>query len=246
MEYASLGIQVLDKALDGGIPKGQTVLVTGTPGCGIELFAKQFASAGIGSENVIYIATAERDEEVLSTMKKFGWRDDIKIINIGSRYYEAVLAKRLEVSKHRYEGLTMKDIMRQSGPVVDDDRINFLTALTYEVSSIPPPFRLVVDSLDFFLEYYEHGNVLSALRTIKARAQHSNSLTLFTMLKDVYDPRTESGIEEIVDVVIELERQREGMEFVRNLLVKKVRNHPEKTGIFPIDIGPKGFIAKSK
>ena len=222
------------------------MLVTGTPGCGIELFAKQFASAGIGSENVIYIATAERDEEVLSTMKKFGWRDDIKIINIGSRYYEAVLAKRLEVSKHRYEGLTMKDIMRQSGPVVDDDRINFLTALTYEVSSIPPPFRLVVDSLDFFLEYYEHGNVLSALRTIKARAQHSNSLTLFTMLKDVYDPRTESGIEEIVDVVIELERQREGMEFVRNLLVKKVRNHPEKTGIFPIDIGPKGFIAKSK
>jgi KaiC/GvpD/RAD55 family RecA-like ATPase len=246
MEYASLGVQILDKALEGGIPKGQTVLVTGTPGCGIELFAKQFASAGVGTENVVYIATVERDEEVLSTMKKFGWREDIKIINIGSRYYESVLAKRLEVSKHRYEGLTMKDIMRQSGPVVEDDRVNFLTSLTYEVSSIAPPFRLVVDSLDFFLEYYDHSNVLSSLRTIKARAQHSNSLALFTMLKGVYDMRTESGMEEIVDVVIELERQREGMEFTRNLLVKKVRNHPERTGIFPIDIGAKGFTAKAR
>jgi KaiC/GvpD/RAD55 family RecA-like ATPase len=246
MEYASLGVPVLDKALDGGIPKGQTVLVTGSPGSGIELFAKQFAGAGTAGESVVYIATAERDEEVQSTMKKFGWRDDLKIINIGSRYYEAVLAKRLEVSKHRYEGLTMKDIMRQTGPIQEDDRVNYLTSLTYEVSSLTPPFRLIVDSLDFFLEYYDHGAVLSSLRTIKARAQHSNSLALLTMLKDVYDPRTESGIEEIVDVVIEIERQREGMEFVRNLLVRKVRNHPEKTGIFPIDIGAKGFTAKAK
>jgi KaiC/GvpD/RAD55 family RecA-like ATPase len=246
MEIVPLGLAVLDKALDGGVPKGQTILVTGTPGSGIELFAKQFASAGVGSESVVYIATAERDEEVLETMKTFGWKTDIKISNIGSRYYETVLARKLEVSRYRYEGLTMKDIMRQTGPVIDDDRINFLTSLTYEVSSLTPPFRLVIDSLDFFLEYYEHGSVLSSLRTIKAHTQHSSSLALLTMLKDVYDARTASGIEEIVDVVIELERQRDGMEFNRNLILRKVRNHPEKTGIFGIDIGIKGFTGKTK
>jgi KaiC/GvpD/RAD55 family RecA-like ATPase len=103
----------------------------------------------------------------------------------------------------------------------------------------------VLDSLNFFLEYYSPKDVLSALRTIKAHTQHNGGVALVTLVKGVMDSHIESGIEEIVDVIIELERQRVDFEFRRNLLIRKVRNHPEKTGILAYTIDEKGISAKS-
>ncbi|MEW5936476.1 MAG: RAD55 family ATPase [Candidatus Thermoplasmatota archaeon] len=239
-----IGITILDKALEGGLPQGGTMMICGSPGAGVELFAKQFAAAATEKENVVYFATSERDEDVISILQSLGAKAIPRIVNIGALHYERVLEKRLEVSKYRLEGIKMRDIMRQNGPLPSDESVNFLTTLTYEVSKLSPPFRFVLDSLDFFLEYYDHPSVLSALRTIHAHTQHNKSLALVTMLQGVYDSRTESGVEEIADVVIELERLRSGMDFIRNLIIRKVRNHPEMTGIFPVKITDKGFAAE--
>lgn len=245
VKTVSTGIAVLDKALMNGVPKGSALLVTGTPGSGMELFAKQFAAAGTARENVVYFTTAERDEEITGTMADFGWKADLTIVNVASLYYETVLARKLEVSKLRQEGLSLEHLRAPRSP---DERLqgstNFLTFLTYEVSKQKPPFRIVIDNLDFFLEYYHHADVLSALRTIKAHTQHEEGVALATMLTDVYDTRTQSGIEEIVDCVIELERDRAGEEYKRYLNLRKVRNHPEKTGIHPISITKDGIAAQ--
>jgi KaiC/GvpD/RAD55 family RecA-like ATPase len=247
-DTVSFGIPALDKALMNGIPKGYTILCLGGPGAGVELFAKRFASVNTGKESVTYFSTSERDEDVLGTMKEFGWDTNIKIVNIGTMYYEKVLAKHLEVSRYRLEGLTMRDIrqFKMSQEKVDDyGAQNFLTTVTYEISKLKPPFRIVLDSLNFFLEYYNHKDVLSAIRTIKAHTQHNGGVALVTLVKGVLDSHIESGIEEIVDCIIELERQRDGFEFKRNLLIRKVRNHPEKTGILAYTIDEKGISAKS-
>ena len=55
VERISSGIPILDNALDGGVPKGYTTLVYGSPGAGMELFAKQFASGSSKEESVAYI-----------------------------------------------------------------------------------------------------------------------------------------------------------------------------------------------
>ena len=245
---ASFGIPALDKALMNGIPKGYTILCLGSPGAGVELFAKRFASVNAGKESVTYFSTSERDEDILDTMKEYNWDTNIKIVNIGTMYYEKVLAKHLEVSRYRLEGLTMKDIrqFKLSQEKSDDSEPqNFMTTVTYEISKMKPPFRIVLDSLNFFLEYYNQKDVLSAIRTIKAHTQHNGGVALVTLVKGVLDSHIESGIEEIVDCIIELERQRDGFEFKRNLLIRKVRNHPEKTGILSYMIDEKGISAKS-
>lgn len=246
MDSLSFGIPALDKAIMDGIPKGYTILCIGPPGAGIELFAKRFASAGADSEDVRYFSTSEGDDDIINTMKNFGWKTDLKIVNIGTMYYEKVLARRLEVSKYRQEGLTMRDLrqFKMKEMVEDEQTINFLTTLTYEISKMSPPFRIVLDSLNFFLEYYPHKEVLSALRTIKAHTQHNEGVALVTLVKGVLDSHTESGIEEIVDCIIELERLRDGYKFKRNLLIRKVRNHPEKTCILAYSIDEKGISAK--
>ncbi len=244
VKVVSTGITALDKALMNGLPKGFTMLVTGPPGSGTELVAKQFAGAGVKDESSVYFTTTERDEDVTATMEEFGWTAQLKIVNIGNQYYESVLARKLQVSRYRQEGITMKDIMRK-----EDERsptgpnVNFLTSLTYEVSKLKPPFRVVVDSLDFFLEYYAHADVLSALRTIKAHTQHEEGVALLTMLSGVYDTRTQSGIEEIVDCIVELERVRHENEFRRYVILRKVLNHPEKTGLYEYTITDKGITA---
>jgi len=247
-ETVSFGIPALDKAIMDGIPKGFTILCIGTPGAGVELFAKRFASVDTANESVIYFSTSERDEDITDTMEDFGWSTNLKIVNIGTMYYEKVLAKHLEVSRYRLEGLTMKDIRQfklSQEKIGDITPQNFLTMVTYEISKMKPPFRIVLDSLNFFLEYYNPKDVLSAIRTIKSHTQHNGGVALVTLVKGVMDSHIESGIEEIVDAIIELERQRDGFEFKRNLLIRKVRNHPEKTGILAYTIDEKGISAKS-
>ena len=243
-DIMSTGVPFLDKELDGGLPKGFTVLLYGPPGSGMELFAKQFAHAGGSKETVVYFSTTERDRDVKGTMKRYGWNEDIQIVNLGTIYYENVLARQLEVSKYRQEGLTLKDIRGFTSKKQDRDSINFLTNLTYEVSKLQPPFRVIIDSLDFFLEHYMHNSVLSALRTIKAHTQHNESIALVTMLKDVYETRTQSGVEGIVDCIMELETRREGDKIEHYLLINKVRNLPEKVEILRTVFTKEGFSAK--
>jgi KaiC/GvpD/RAD55 family RecA-like ATPase len=149
MQNTSIGIAALDEHLGGGIQKGSTVLVMGNPGSGTEFFAKQFASAG--HEAVTYFTSTERDEDVLAVMREYGWRTDLKIINVGSKYYENVLAKKLEISRFRQEGITLSDIRKFREQDAAKEK-NFLTFMAYEISKLNPPFRTVINSLDFFLE----------------------------------------------------------------------------------------------
>lgn len=230
MAFTSIGVPALDDHLGGGIHKGSTVLVMGSPGSGTEFFAKQFASSG--HEAVTYFTSTERDEDVLAVMREYGWRTDIKIVNVGTKYYERVLAKKLEVSKFRQEGITLSDIRRFKEEDASKEE-NFLTFLAYEISKLNPPFRVVINSLDFFLENYESPEVLMAMRTIKAHTQHSESVTLMTMLKGVHDSRIESSIEDLSDVIIELDKEKVGHEFKKYIIVQKVRNRPSQVGIIP-------------
>jgi KaiC/GvpD/RAD55 family RecA-like ATPase len=238
LNFTSIGIPALDEHLGGGIQKGSTVLVKGTPGSGAEFFAKQFASAG--HEAVTYFTSTERDEDVLGVMREYGWRTDLKIVNVGTKYYENVLAKKLEVSRFRQEGISLGDIrrFREEDSAKEE---NFLTFLAYEISKLAPPFRVVINSLDFFLENYESSEVLMAMRTIKSHTQHSESVTLLTMLKGVHDSRIQSSIEDLADVILELEHDKQGSEFKKFIIVQKVRNRPAMVGMIPTTFDKTGI-----
>ncbi len=236
----SLGLPVLDKALMNGVPRGYTILLAGSPGSGTELFAKQFAAAGAKKENVIYFTSTERNEDIINTMRGFNWNVDIKIVNIGAEYYQKVLEKELMISRYREEGIPINEIFSPARKKKEKE-VNFLTKVTYEISKLKPPFRIVIDSLDFFLTQYEKTKVISSLRTIKAHTQYYGGVALLTMLTNVYDTSTQSGIEELVDIILELEMFRAPRGYMKHLIVKKVRNHPEKTGIFKYEIKENGI-----
>ena len=225
------GIPQLDRVLMDGVPRGSTLLVVGTSGSGKELFAKQFAAAGIGSENVIYFPTDESDEDLIATMKRFNWKSNLKIVNIFTQYYEKVLVRELMANRYKQEGLSAREITKFRGMAIERERVNFLNETVYEISRMKPPFRVVIDSLDFFLTHYDVNEVLAAIQTIKAHVQYNKGLALFTITSEAFERKTQMSIEAISDMVFEMEVTKMASTFENHLLVKKVRNYPEKAAI---------------
>jgi len=239
----STGIKKLDEVLMDGVPDGSSVLVVGTPSSGMELFAKQFAS-GVKNDKVVYFTTSETEDEVKSLLKSYKWREDIDIISISTQYYEKVLAKEFEASKLKKEGLSVSDIAKL-GTFEGKEDINFLETLTYEISRLKKNYRVVVDSLDFFLERYPSEDVMSAVRTIDAHVHYTKALVLFTMVKDIYDKRIENSIAAMTDCVIELEVAKVGIGFENRLVVKKVKNMPQKIVTLIYSITDKGITPET-
>ena len=60
VERLSTGIAGLDALIEGGIPKGSTVLIAGNPGSGKTVLTAHFLYAGlIKNENGIYVSFSE-------------------------------------------------------------------------------------------------------------------------------------------------------------------------------------------
>ncbi len=243
MKVTTTGIKTLDEWLMNGIPLGYTTLITGNPGAGIELFAKQFAGSHEEDENVVYFTTAERDEDIVSIFNNFKWKSDIKIVNIGSIYYRTVLEKELEISKYREEGIPAGELLTPTR-YTPSKKVDFMTMITYEISKLKPPFRLIIDSLDFFLTLGEQSRMIASLRTIKSHTQHNDGTALITMLSSFGSQSVEMAIEEIVDIIFSMEMIRSETGIERLFTIKKFRNHPEKAGIFRYEVTDTGINIK--
>ncbi|MFH0818217.1 MAG: ATPase domain-containing protein [Candidatus Micrarchaeota archaeon] len=77
MDRVKTGISGLDSLIEGGIPKGSIVLISGTPGTGKTIFALQFLVEGTkAGEKSLYISFEENRQAVVGQAKQFGWDFD--------------------------------------------------------------------------------------------------------------------------------------------------------------------------
>jgi circadian clock protein KaiC len=96
MEQVTTGIKGLDTLLKGGLPKGSTTLVSGTPGSGKTILSMQFLVNGYlqAKEKGFYISLEEDVDRMESYMSKsFGWpikelRKKGKLILVRSDVYD--------------------------------------------------------------------------------------------------------------------------------------------------------------
>ena len=72
MERLSTGISGLDDLIEGGIPKGSTVLVAGNPGTGKTILTAHFLYDGlIKNENAIYVSFSEAKDQFFVNTERF-------------------------------------------------------------------------------------------------------------------------------------------------------------------------------
>jgi len=242
-EFISTGIEKLDNLLEGGTPKGYTVLILGSPGSSIEILSKQLASSG----KVMYITTEENEEELKNTMKRFGWDiKNLKIIDIASKYSESILTgeqKRVNVYKQRSK-VKLKELIEvgSSGlPPIERGGEDFLAVLTEGLGGAKHE-KIIINSIDFFLNQYSQDEVIRTIQAAKITNVKNKGVIYIIMTRGVHGDIFERKMEGIADCILELEVIQKGSNFERFLAVKKMKNYAKKIGIARYAIDSDGFI----
>ena len=241
--FVSTGIDKLDALLEGGILKGFTTLILGTPGSSVEILSKQIATKG----NVLYFTTEETKEEVLQTMDRFGWNPEkIDFVDIASKYQQTILnreQKRVSIYEQRSK-LRLKELidMGSSGmPSLVIGEEDFLAILSNRIRSTESE-KIIISSFDFFISSYSKDEVLRTLQAAKVNNSQRKSVLFIVMSKGIHGDIFEKQLEGIADCVLDLEVIQKGSSFERFLAVKKMRNYAKKIGIARYEIDSDGFI----
>ncbi len=83
IERVKTGVPGFDELIEGGIPKGFNVLITGGPGTGKTIFGLQYLYNGaINGENGVYVSLESSTDGLKNQAAQFGWNFD-KLENEG-------------------------------------------------------------------------------------------------------------------------------------------------------------------
>lgn len=242
--FIRTGIDKLDRLLEGGIPKGFTVVLLGSPGSSTEILVKQIATSSI----VTYITTEETKTEILDTMNRFNWQiPEIDFVDISEKYLSNVLKgeqKRISVYEQRSKSKLKELIEYGSTSIPSTTTVNedYLAILSNRTRDIAPNRIIIINSLDFFLSQCNQDEVLRTVYAIKVNNLKNKGALFIVMTKGVHGELFERKMEGIADAVLELDVIQKGSSFERYISVKKMRNYAKKIGIARYIIDDSGFV----
>jgi len=235
VERVPSGIPGFDELIEGGFPKGTTVLVTGPTGSGKTTFGVQFIYKGaeLYDEPGVIVTMEERAQDLRREMRSFGW----------------------DVEKYEKEGkiAIIDGVSAVAGlpseeQYVLEDTINppdFLRYVYRVVKAIKAE-RLLIDSIPSIAfrlgKEKEIRGVLLQLNTILLEMNVTSILTT-----EAPDPSrgkiSRYGIEEyIARGVVLLDFIEKDVELKRYLLIRKMRETKHSMKKFPFEITDEGIV----
>ncbi len=84
IQRVPLGVDALDDALEGGVPRGSWIVIGGEPGTGKSILAIHFAWKGLEEgDKIIYVTTEQEFYDVILQAKQFGMDlDEYRVFNL--------------------------------------------------------------------------------------------------------------------------------------------------------------------
>jgi circadian clock protein KaiC len=153
-DRVSTGIEGFDTLIEGGIQRGDLILLAGPPGSGKTIFASQYLYHGISKkdERGLYVSFAENREAFLRNMKRLGMDFERYEREGKFRFLDLFLVKEKDVS-------------------------SILSAIEEEVDSLKAQ-RLVIDSFSAFaLAFTEKIDVRIVLHTLFGKIARRSGVT---------------------------------------------------------------------
>jgi len=233
MDSVKTGIDGLDNLFaNGGYPRGNQILVLGSPGSGKSIFASQYLYSGAvkHDEPGVYVALEETPSKIVRNMSSFGW--DLKgLENEGKLKFLDTVSLRAKSDKDMNQ-----EMLKESLDV--GNMSVFIESAIHEISAK----RLVIDSLSMMGLYTKDEFELRS--KLLRLSEKISSLGVTTVLvneaksKDVgisYFP-TEMFM---FDGVLTLEFDRFSKE--RKIAIVKMRGTKHVLGAFGIEISDNGM-----
>lgn len=198
VERERTGITGLDKILNGGFPKGSTVMVLGAPGTGKTVFCQQFLSKGVREgQGSLFITLDNHPDEILENSKDFGWNLDSRENFLIMDVYSWKLGEEI-TGKYTIRGpsdlnqlnMTLSDALNDLGK---DDK------------------RLAMDSASSLTFYTDINSTVRFLQVVSAKTKYNNGVFVLTVAEGVHDEHGVSTLNYVADGVIRLKKENNKM-----------------------------------
>ena len=238
-----LGVPEFDRPLASALPTGYLALLKGGTASGAPILARQFARAAVGSVPVLYYTTYERSDDLQRAFRECGTDpDELTIVNLADEYYERVLVRGLNVARVRERGLSVEDLVSDPKPNRAPEPYRLADRMLSDLAGIDAPFRLVIDSLDFFFEVLGPKDVMKVAREVRHCCRTVGGQALLA----VHSPREEGAmvgglLVDLADLVLELRAEPKGDRFRHTLLVEKAGHRPDLARVLPLRLGEAGW-----
>ena len=220
LDRVKTGIPDFDKLIEGGIPKGNMVLVAGACGTGKSIFGAQYLYNGAKffNEPGVFVTLEQKPQDVIDVMENFGWEASSLIKN-----------KKLLVTKPGKDSLAAIE--------------ECIFASVNEIGAK----RLVIDSITLLGMYFkDEFELRTGLKQLHWKIKATNCTTLaISDTKEKSATYSISGCEEfIADGVIVLRimaKEIGGGAHTRGVFVRKMRGTMHSLDVFPMKVDKKGI-----
>lgn len=221
------GVEGIDGLLEGGIPEGFFVAVTGEPGCGKTIFAIHFIYQGVlDGDKCIYVTTEESKESIIRQAAQFNMDYEKAVEENKLILVDALMGREDKWSLH---SLDMEALVNK---IIEAKR-----ELGYGRA------RVAVDSISaFWLDKPAMARRYSYY--VKKVLSKWNFTTLAVSQYAVTTAEAFGwGIEHIADGIIRFRRAIRGGELKRFVIVEKMRQTNHNRYLHEIEVRPgKGLV----
>jgi KaiC/GvpD/RAD55 family RecA-like ATPase len=228
LNKTTTGIKGFDKLLDGGFPKGKTILLSGTPGTGKTIFALQYLYNGatMFNEPGVYITFEERIGDLKSQARQFGWDFD--------KLEKEEKIKLLHIPVSTLNKNTVQSIIQ----LVQEFGAKRLVIDSLSTLSINTP--IVSTNATNFGEFTIKRFLYSFIDNLKALEETTTLLISQSVSEGALS--SDSVSEFLCDGVIKIIYESMGGEFSRSLVIRKMREVKNDDDMHPIEINKQGII----
>ncbi|MEM0293375.1 MAG: KaiC domain-containing protein [Saccharolobus sp.] len=227
----STGIPDFDKLVEGGIPQGFFVALTGEPGTGKTIFSLHFIARGLkDGDPCIYVTTEESRESIIRQASQFKWN------------FEEYLEKKL---------IIIDALMREKEDkwslinVTPEEMINKVIEAKQKLGY--GRARLVIDSVSAL--FLDKPAMARKISYYLKRVLNKWNFTIYATSQ--YAITTSQafgfGVEHVADGIIRFRRTIKNGELHRYIIIEKMRQTDHDKHLWEIDIiNGKGIVIKSR
>lgn len=241
------GIQALDKALNGGFPEGNLVLLSGGAGTGKSTISMQFLVNGatLFGERGLYISTEQSEDELQKAASQFGWNlTDLENKNLLRVVYFKVLGE-----DHFFQRIN--EMIKSFNPkriVVDS-----LTTLTDSMmmaelqKDVSVSLIKIADTVSPVQRTEQIVTKIILYDLVSNLKEYNATVVLTSELPEGLQRLSADGVTEFVtDGVLTLEYLSVGESVFRTIKVRKMRYTPHDQSSMNYTIGEHGVTIDRK
>ncbi|MFW6014378.1 MAG: RAD55 family ATPase [Candidatus Nanoarchaeia archaeon] len=248
MKRVPTGIKGFDNLVEGGLPLGSIVLMSGSPGTGKTILGLEYVYRGANDfgEKGMFISFEQDPKDIREQAKQLGFENMEKLEQEGKIVFASLTAHM--VDKHTANDILTEIKERKAKRIVVDS----LSALL-----INAPLHLVRynEDLKDLIKESKKAEIRLTTEDIKknfiykfitdVKSTKATSLML-SEIPDNSEHLSSDGISEFVaDGVLKITFESLGGEFSRSMTIRKMRGTKNDEDVHPLEISKDGLIVHS-